>query len=357
MRDLADSIAGILHDYHAYNDFDFTADHVIKWVEQFDAGDQQFILEEFLHLLQQGIYVSEDKGRELLMKSINELARFYKLTPINFIKNLKVLSLQKAGKSQATLISIFYEEIEKNFGLKESDCGSVSDKYALYLDDVVASGQTVFTDFGGIWDKETKTYKGGWLEETNEDGESNFDTVISKKVIVIVNAFCIHNWQMIDYRLKMRFNGDDAIQKKIRYWHNYEIQNHRGFPNQNYNFAFPIVSVKGEEYFNSIPATLKAEGAFRKENLPPIERFFSNAVNRQRFENIILYKGIELLAKAQKLQINHRPLGVTTPSHKTMGTGTLFFTWRNVSNTTPIVFWWAAGNWYPLFELINRGKH
>jgi len=120
MRDLADSIAGILHDYHAYNDFDFTADHVIKWVEQFDAGDQQFILEEFLHLLQQGIYVSEDKGRELLMKSINELARFYKLTPINFIKNLKVLSLQKAGKSQATLISIFYEEIEKNFGLKES---------------------------------------------------------------------------------------------------------------------------------------------------------------------------------------------------------------------------------------------
>ena len=52
-----------------------------------------------------------------------------------------------------------------------------------------------------------------------------------------------------------------------------------------------------------------------------------------------------------------RPLGDTVKSHKTLGTGTLFFTWRNISNTCPIVFWWDVfgHNWTPLFSLKNRG--
>lgn len=356
MQNLADEIAEILQDYHAYNDFDFNSDHVLKWVSQFNKGDQQFILEEFLHLLKQGIYISQADGRRLLIDSINGLAKYYKMSPKDFICNTRILALQKDGKSQSILIKILIEEVQSIYGLNESDWGSASDKYYLYVDDVIASGNSVFSDIGGTWDKDLKKYTGGWLEEVNEDGESNFDKIVSKKRVLIVSTFCNHNWQTIDFRLKMRFHENDAIMKKIRYWYNYEIENHRGFPNQRYNFAFPIESKEGTDYFNTLNTTGKEVRAFRKEALPQKETFFSNAENRNRFENIILCKGIELLAKANQLQINHRPLGVTSPSHRTMGTGTLFFTWRNISNTTPIVFWWAASGWYPLFELINRGN-
>jgi hypothetical protein len=103
----------------------------------------------------------------------------------------------------------------------------------------------------------------------------------------------------------------------------------------------------------------KGEYAYRKNNIPIKEQFFSSKSNRIRFENIMLMKGIELLGGVKKLKINHRPLGVTNPTKKIFGTGTLFFTWRNISNTTPIVFWWkiTGSDWYPLFPLINRGKN
>ena len=63
--------------------------------------------------------------------------------------------------------------------------------------------------------------------------------------------------------------------------------------------------------------------------------------NRNKFEKIILDKGLELLQKVKKEKPDprKRPLGDTVKSHKTLGTGTLFFTWRNISNTCPIIFW------------------
>jgi len=64
--------------------------------------------------------------------------------------------------------------------------------------------------------------------------------------------------------------------------------------------------------------------AFRKPDAPKQELLFSSAANRIRFENIILQKGVALLQEAQNLKPNHRPLGATFPSYKTMGTGTLF---------------------------------
>jgi hypothetical protein len=90
---------------------------------------------------------------------------------------------------------------------------------------------------------------------------------------------------------------------------------------------------------------------YRLKNQPPKETFFSSAENRIRLENILLRKGIEILKSTRtRLDTNLRPLGRSYPSYKDFGFGTLCFTWRNIPNNTPVVFWHKGGGWFPLFE-------
>jgi hypothetical protein len=43
MLQLAQDICDMMPDYHSFNNFKFTPDKVIIWVNQFDTTDQQFI--------------------------------------------------------------------------------------------------------------------------------------------------------------------------------------------------------------------------------------------------------------------------------------------------------------------------
>ena len=70
-----------------------------------------------------------------------------------------------------------------------------------------------------------------------------------------------------------------------------------------------------------------------------------------RLERIFLEKGIEILDNTEsKAKQQMRALGYSLPSYKDFGFGALCFTWRNVPNNTPLVFWYAGGGFYPLFE-------
>lgn len=349
MKGLAQGICDIIHDYHAGR-ANFDNKHVIKWVSQFDEGDQKFILEEFLHLLKQNIYISEKKAKSILIEHIDSLAKHFKFKDtISFLKNVEFMRVQDKYKSQTVLLSILDKELINKYDFAVKDCGSVSKKYVVYLDDVLATGGTIFEDCKD------------WLDTQNEDGEKNFDKIAKKEKIFILSLLCKHTWgaDNIQWRLKYHF-GDDRILDKIKFQSHYKIENHPSKPEQKLNFIYPVVDDQTQmvlEYFNNLDATYKGEFAFRKSNSPNNETFFSSPKSRKRFENILLNKGVELLNMPRKfLQRNHRPLGVSSPSNKLLGTGTMFFTWRNVSNTTPIVFWWKL-EWYPLFELDNRGIH
>ena len=348
MKQLAEEILAIISDYHNYNGFQFTSEHIINWVEQFEEEDRTFILQEFFHLLNQGIYISESKARQLLVSRVENLSKLYKFTsPINFLANTQILSLQDDDKSQSVLVRLLDEELQKKYGIGIAQCGTVSKKYALYFDDLLATGGTLYRDMNT------------WLQQKNIDGKSNLDKVISNDTVLLVCHFCSHNANTTRWRLKEGFKKDELL-KKINCYCDYEIQNHLSFLDQRFNFTYPVASREPEidKYVKSLPTYAHKHGdkAFRVQNQPNAETFFSSPDNRVRFENILLIKGIELLNNADSVKDNHRPLGATIPSYKIMGTGTLFFTWRNISNTTPIVFWWGASNWTPLFLLFKRGK-
>ncbi|REG78219.1 phosphoribosyltransferase-like protein [Algoriphagus antarcticus] len=98
--------------------------------------------------------------------------------------------------------------------------------------------------------------------------------------------------------------------------------------------------------------------AFRNPEYPLKEEFYSSSENRDRYERILLDKGLKIINSISELKAKSlRPLGMTPPSYKTLGKGCHFFTWRNISNTCPIIFWWEANGWYPLFPVKNRGNH
>lgn len=348
MRQLAQKICDMMPDYHSFTGFKFTPDVVTDWVSQFNAEDQEFILSEFSHLLSQGIYLSESDVRQILIRKVNKMAEVFSgNNPIVFLQNVTFLNMQGDDNSQSVLLRVLDEELNSVYGMSLAECGSLSKRYVVYLDDILATGGTIYQDL--------KT----WLQIKNDNNRTNFDKVISDEHVLIISVLCKHTWgaENLKWRLKFEFNSDQ-LRNKIRIGQAYIVENHPTTPDQKFNCAYPCKENQPAsvlDYQTQLEATRDGQYAFRNINRPENEGFFSSSANRIRFENILLHKGIELLQNAASLKPNQRPLGMTNPTKKTFGTGTLFFTWRNVSNTSPIVFWWHAAGWMPLFELTNRG--
>ena len=75
------------------------------------------------------------------------------------------------------------------------------------------------------------------------------------------------------------------------------------------------------------------------------------------YEKIILNKGLDIIERISSCSDSTRPLGFTSPSHQTLGLGSHVFTWRNTSNTCPIIYWWESNGWSPLLPVQNRGQN
>ena len=351
MEKIAENIVSITSDYHSdYNNgFVMTKEHVLDWSNQFEQTDREFVLSEVLHILQQGVYISKEKATEILWKFLNKATKFFGYQSIDlFLGETHFISSQAELKSQSVLLTILNEILIKNTAYSIETCGSLGIKNYIYLDDILASG--------GTFKFAIKNY----IEDNNL-----LSALISKELRILSFFFCTHTWGVDNtrYSLKKLFEDEnyflDGVKFPIASY--YKIENNlKGF-NPKLNLVYPEKSKNEyDAYLVSLEtATLQSDKAYRKGTQPSQESFFSSKENRNRLEQIFLDKGIEIISKIQDESIKHkhRPLGKTYPSYKTFGTGTLFFTWRNISNTCPIVFWWdvPAHNWKGLFPLHNRG--
>lgn len=349
MERVAQEIVNIVGDYHNEQGFHFTPLHVTQWVNQFEQNDQQFILEEFLHLLKQGIYVSRQEATDLLRKSLVGISRHLNNATVpDFLRETKFLNLQPAPKSQGELLAILDEILRTDYDVMLANCGGANPKNFVYFDDLLATGGTI------------SRITNDWLLTQHQSGQPNYTLVNTGNVRLIVCVFCLHTWglQTCKWLWKFRLNNDE-IMKKVKVFSHYNIENQVGIPSERLNLPYPVnqqpENVRG--YLQSLPmeVTRHEVKAYRKSNQPTEEVFFSSPENRVRFENILMQKGIEILNRVADKNKAHRPLGATFPSYRTFGTGTMFFTWRNISNTTPLVFWWEGHGWHGLFPLRNRG--
>ena len=350
MQELAEQIFEILKDYHCdYPDtkHKMSVEHILKWAEQF-GGDGEFILTELLHFLP-NIYVSKEKAISILKEHLESFRIRYKYSSMNdFIKNAYFIDLQKEEKSQREILVLVKEILQKEYGIDYNFLKQISSKkHYIYFDDILATGGTISRDLKSIIEKER-------------------DSFINKQKTIALSLFCYHT---LGYENILWGLGKDIgvpLKDILDIEANYIIENKLKpewiAQKQKINCTYPIdkQSSKISEYIGKLNVNNPySPPTFRPEQLPLEETFFSSKENRNKFEKIILDKGLELLQKVKKENPDprKRPLGDTVKSHKTLGTGTLFFTWRNISNTCPIVFWWDVfgHNWTPLFSLKNRG--
>lgn len=346
MQELAEQIFEILKDYHCdYPDtkHKMSVEHILKWAKQF-GDDAEFILTELLHFLP-NVYVSREKAISILKKQLEFLKEKYKYSSMDeFIKNTYFIDVQKEEKSQKEILVLVKEILQKDYKIDyDSLQQTPSKKHYIYFDDILATGNTIFKNLKSIFDSNL-------LDFTNGNKTIN------------ICLFCCHTLGCEKTLLRLKREYGDTISKVSSCDLCYYLVENRMDPSERLNCAYPIdkQSSKISEYIKNLNTDYsKSPPIFRLEDLPLEETFFSSKENRNKFEKIILDKGLELLQKVKKENPDprKRPLGDTVKSYKTLGTGTLFFTWRNISNTCPIVFWWdvSGHNWIPLFSLKNRG--
>ena len=343
MIKIVKDIVEIISDYRIESGMQIDNDHILEWVSQFNEDDQKFLLSELLHILPYS-YLSKKYTIKTLTSSFDYLKNKYKHDSVaDFLSHANFLSCQAPEKSQTILLKFLNEFSQSQYGLNLEDCGNNSVKYWIYFDDVLASG---------------KTFRDDIIEKIESCGVEEFK---KDKIKIIGIFFFLHSWgrSNSEYILK-KFN--EHVAGSLEFHRVYVIENDPRISRYNqkpkFNHVFPAkddTKERWDQYLESLEADRQVEYAYRPNGYPRKEDYYSSPESRQRYESIILDKGLDILDRAAQLSSPIRPLGLVPPSYRTFGTGSHAFTWRNISNTCPIVFWWENHGWYPLFSVEHRG--
>lgn len=344
LTDQANQLAQIVHDYQQENGIQIKPDDVVARANQFGLNGS-FVLGEVIYVLNQ-TYFSKKACRSMLKTRLEQLQiDLHYSNMYDFIKESFFFDVQKEWKSQKAVLELVFEILKDDYSINYSEYQLFVKKNFIYFDDLLASGGTIRKDLLV------------WLLEI-QDEKPNFLRVIDQEYKLIVSLFGKHVFGAGLCKWQIMMNTDKRIDRHLRFYCDVEIQDHPRFPNQMYNCMMPLeseLSALAIDYLANLDANGQPTRAFRPVNSPVKEIFFSSGDARNRLEKIFIEQGMELFERVQNLGANQRPLGMTPPSHRTLGMGTLFFTWRNIPNNAPIVFWWDNNSWKPLFPLKNRG--
>lgn len=357
MEQLIKEIYEIIKDYREDEGM-MSEDRIHNWINQFDADDRVFVLEELKHILSHR-YISKEKAKKLVKEMIEFLAGHFSYSnPKDFLLQSNFIDHQPEGKSQKVLLKFLDEIIQGEYGISITDCNTDKPKYYIYFDDILCTGDTLFK---GLAKNEADSK--GWLFKLNEDKKTNWEVFKESKAKLVLAYFAVHkaNIKKVFSRIYFALNKHN-IDTVYAWDEEFNIENDMENANSKLNFLFPSENIKDEliiECQNQIEEKIKDSGyhkndsiPYRQPGRPPHETFFTSPENRERFEKIILKKSIEVYNSSENLMNEPRPkpLGYGLYTDLTFGFGTLVFTWRNVPFNVPLIFWYPHHGWTALFE-------
>jgi len=142
-EELLASIATTIHDYRAGEIAQPSAEHVDRWVTQFDEEARLPILSEIDHVLKKTYF-----SRDTVLAFLNAVLIKKELAssdPCSFWPRVGILNIQLRGDSQREMIVLFDELLFSLCGLHTSDCGTDATTF-VYLDDAIFTGNHVRND-------------------------------------------------------------------------------------------------------------------------------------------------------------------------------------------------------------------
>ncbi|HIC8755353.1 phosphoribosyltransferase-like protein [Elizabethkingia anophelis] len=344
---LANAIYEVIKDYRNHDNFHITPKYILDWANQF-GNDSTLVLTELDKIIPE-VYVSRQKAKGYIKEHLESYLHYFGYTNMaSFLMDTEFLDVQASHKSQPAILELLEEVLGERYSESYHSYTTFPKKNYIYFDDVLASGSTIGRD----------TVQ--FLNRTDANGKAFSDKLLDNEIRLIISVFCIHTWgfEFQKYRIEKTFS--DKVRNKIFWSWSYEVQNHAKFNNQKLNIAKPIKenNVRINGYLENLSAPKHEDYAYRNANAPAIESFFTSPENRNKFETLLVEKGLDIIEMIQgEVKTNIRPLGLINPEYKIFGLGTHFFTWRNIPNNSPLVYWWEVQghDWIPLFPVANRG--
>jgi hypothetical protein len=330
----------IIKDYRKDDGIGISEQRITNWINQFSENNRVFILTELKHVMDK-MYFSKDRVKRFLKDNVENLRnKFGYSTFKDLLDNTNFLDLQRAGKSQKKILELLHEVLKDDFEYDYKNLGSNSQKHNIYIDDVLCTGNTFFNNLKD------------WV---TEDGKDRLSKLRSKQINLTVFYMFIAN----KYYLKKRGQFYYHVSEDFR-----DLMNVLSIHSFKEEILKPVaesipkiveqykeqVENKANTHANNKEFSPYDADFYRNEVNP--EKFYSSIENRKRLELIFLKKGIEILNNSNITKTNIRPLGFSLPAYKDFGFGALIFTWRNIANNTPLVFWYKNKNFMPLF--VNK---
>lgn len=317
-----------------------------KWIDQFEEQDKMIILKELNNIFHKR-YLSKKRVFLFYGDVIIKIAKEFGFSDIPlFLKNCQFLDLQEKRKSQGVLLSLLDEYLNEKYKFRISQCASLSRQYSIYLDDVLCTGTTFYNNLTT------------WFNASFDDNITNI-TAIKNGITTLRSIYVFVHSQ--NFKNKSKQISHD-YSHNLSFWC-ITINNIVNI-NLPLEIIMPLEGIEDkdikaykEEVINHVDNyTAKGnytscDNFYRNNGIPKNEAFFTNAQNREIIENAFLKKGIEILKSSTPTKKNIRALGFALPSHKNFGFGALCFTWRNIPNNTPLVFWYSGGGFTPLFDV------
>jgi hypothetical protein len=343
-----DKIVSTIGDYRKEDSVRIDHEYVKSWLNQFDKKDQKPLVMELSHILPQS-YLSKTAFIDNIKKALTEISEDCGYLDVNkFVADTKFLSCQGDDKSQTAFLHLLNEATMRIFDVSIHQCDESHAKNWFYIDDVLASGKTFYDEFS---------------KEIDSFGVEQYKSR-SIKTICLFHFF--HSWGYAN-KIKLLRNRYELSDDSMSAYYFRLIENNPD-PSEHggelsFNHVYPIESDFAVAFLNGLPERIgkeyikyNREKAFRQSGQPISEKFFSSPQARNAYEDIVLRMGIYIMDKVDHFDVpSIRPLGMVPPSYMTLGTGSHAFTWRNISNTCPLIFWWESNGWIPLFPVKGRG--
>ena len=360
-----DKVTFLIHEiYHQIRDYrvefgdgsEMTKSRIKEWINQFHEEDRVIILEELKNIFSSR-YLSRNNVLEVWDDILTKLAKAHNFEDIkSFLLNCHFIRTQQKGKSQYALLEILAVFIQDKYNISIEECGSLSKKYSIYVDDVLCTGLTFKNDIVK------------WSKEEFSSNKSNYEAISDGSTILICCYIFLHTKNFYKKIKQIRYEKLEKIANILRdsmwaIWIDNSINE-----SSKLEILLPRQDLASEKilaYENEIKSKVDiytsekgytTENEFyRNSNIPTKEVFFTTADNRSKIETIFLEKGIDILKNANVNNDRMRALGYSIPSHKNFGFGALCFTWRSIPNNTPLVFWYNGGGFLPLFD-VRKGN-
>lgn len=317
--DLLASIANTIKDYRAGEIDQPTPEHVDTWTNQFAGEAQVPLLREVNHVLKKTYYTKDS-----VVSFLGNLLKNQKLAsdnPCSFWKNVKFLSIQGGGNSQREMLGMFDAILQKECGLKMSDCSNAPEAF-LYLDDALFSGNRIKNDLIP------------WIK--NE---------APKEAKVHVVTIALHRGGQYYARSAIERAAKEAEKKiELVWWRAIELEDTKFHINS--SDVLRPTSLPKDERVEAYVAGMKFKPVLR---IPPSRgehEIFSSEEGRNLLEQTFLKTGVDIRHQSPYLNVYQRPLGNMVL--ETLGFGSMIVTFRNCPNNAPLAFW-AGDPWYPLF--------